>query len=108
MDCQKIKQKHRDEETTMPTTTTRTIFAAVSVALAAALFAAPAQAEKKSLAFVTNAAADFWTIARRGTEKAAAELPNFDVQFIVPSESTAADQKRILDELLAKGVAGVS
>ena len=64
--------------------------------------------EKKTLALVTNASADFWTIARRGTEKAAAELPNYNVEMHVVSEATAAEQRRILDDLLTKGVAGVS
>lgn len=68
---------------------------------------AAAQA-KKTLALVTNASADFWTIARRGTEKAAAELPNYDVQMFVVSEATAAEQRRVLDDLLTRGVAGVS
>jgi len=64
--------------------------------------------QKKTLAFVTNVAADFWTIARRGTEKAAAELPNYNVEFHVPSEATPAEQRRILDDLLTRGVAGIS
>jgi len=34
--------------------------------------------KRHKLAFVTNNASDFWTIARKGTEKAAAELPNAD------------------------------
>jgi len=63
---------------------------------------------KKTLALVTNASADFWTIARRGTEKAAKELPNYNVEFYVVAEATAADQRRILDNLLTKGIAGVS
>ena len=65
-------------------------------------------ADKKTLALVTNASADFWTIARRGTEKAAKELPNYNVEFYVVAEATAAEQRRILDDLLTKGVAGVS
>jgi ribose transport system substrate-binding protein len=64
--------------------------------------------DKKTLAFVTNVAADFWTIARRGTEKAASELPNYNVEFHVPSEATPAEQRRILDDLLTRGVAGIS
>lgn len=63
---------------------------------------------KKTLALVTNASADFWTIARRGTEKAAKELPNYNVEFYVVAEATAAEQRRILDDLLTKGIAGVS
>ena len=37
---------------------------------------------------------DAWVIARRGLEKAAAELPNYDVQMYVPGEMSAAAQKR--------------
>lgn len=80
---------------------------AAALMLSAGAGTASAQ-EKKTLALVTNAAADFWTIARRGTEKAQEELPNYNVEFYVVAESTAAEQRRILDDLLTKGVAGVS
>lgn len=63
---------------------------------------------KKTLAFVVNVPADFWQIARRGTEKAQKELPNYNIEFYIPGEMSAAAQKRILEDLLAKGVAGVS
>jgi ribose transport system substrate-binding protein len=33
---------------------------------------------KHKLAFVTNNASDFWTIARKGTEKAAKEVPGIE------------------------------
>lgn len=62
----------------------------------------------KRFAFVTNNASDFWTIARRGTEKADAELNNVTVEFKIPSDGTAAEQKRIVDDLLAKGVDGIA
>jgi ribose transport system substrate-binding protein len=65
-------------------------------------------ADKKTLAFVVNVPADFWQIARRGTEKAQKELPNYNIEFYIPGEMSAAAQKRILEDLLAKGVAGVS
>src|SRR5205085_2614203 len=60
------------------------------------------------LAFVTNNASDFWTIARRGTEKGDQELDNVDVEFRIPSDGTAAEQKRIVDDLLAKGIDGMA
>ncbi|HEY8205806.1 MAG TPA: sugar-binding protein [Pyrinomonadaceae bacterium] len=60
------------------------------------------------LAFVTNNASDFWTIARKGTEKAAAELPGTDIEFRIDSDGTAAEQTRIVDDLLAKGVNGIA
>ncbi|GGD33723.1 sugar-binding protein [Aureimonas glaciei] len=64
--------------------------------------------EKKTLAFVVNVPADFWTIAKRGTEKAQAELQNYNIEFFIPGEMSAAAQKRILEDLLARGVAGVA
>lgn len=62
----------------------------------------------KRLAFVTNNASDFWTIARKGTEKADEELPDVTVEFKIPGDGTAAEQKRIIDDLLAKGVEGIA
>jgi ribose transport system substrate-binding protein len=63
---------------------------------------------KTRLAFVTNNAADFWTIARRGCQKAEQELADVEVDFRIPADGTAAEQKRILDDLLAKGIAGIA
>jgi ribose transport system substrate-binding protein len=62
----------------------------------------------KRLAFVTNNASDFWTIARKGVEKADAELPDVTAEFKIPSDGTAAEQKRIVDDLLAKGIEGIA
>lgn len=64
--------------------------------------------KKYKVAFVTNNASDFWTIARRGTEKAAAELPNVQVEFRINSDGTAAEQQRVVDDLLSKGVEGIA
>ena len=66
------------------------------------------QSSNKRLAFVTNNAADFWTIARKGCEQADSELPNVDVEFRIPSDGTAAEQRRIVDDLLAKGISGMA
>jgi ribose transport system substrate-binding protein len=78
-------------------------------ALATGWMAAPAGAQqKKTIALVTNAAADFWTIAGRGLEKAQKEHPEYDIQLIVTGDPTAAGQRRELDDLLVRGVAGIS
>jgi len=61
----------------------------------------------RRLAFVTNNAADFWTIARKGTDQADAELAGATVEFRL-GDGTAAEQKRIVDDLLAKGVDGIA
>lgn len=60
------------------------------------------------LAFVTNNSADFWTIARGGVEKADNELADATAEFRITSDGTAAEQKRIIDDLLTKGVDGIA
>ena len=83
------------------------LLAGGSLAFGLAAPAVRAQA-KKSLAFVVNVSADFWTIARRGIEKANREHPDFDMEMIIPGQASAAEQRRILVELLARKVAGVA
>ncbi len=68
----------------------------------------PGGSSSLRVAFVTNNASDFWTIARRGTEKADSELQDVVVEFRIPSDGTAGEQKRIIDDLLAKGVDGIA
>ena len=71
--------------------------------------AAPAPAGKKlKLAFVSNNAATFWTIARTGCDAASKDLGNVDVDFRIPSTGSAAEQQQILDDLVAKGVDGIA
>ncbi len=65
-------------------------------------------AKQTQVAFVTNNAADFWTIARKGCEKAEQETPYLKVEFRITADGTAAEQKRMVDDLLAKGVAGMA
>ncbi len=82
------------------------LFACLLVALL--LFGCSNATKKKRLAFVTNNAANFWTIAKRGCEQADNELDDVDVEFKIPGEGTAAEQKRIIDDLLARGVDGIA
>ncbi|MCI0488843.1 MAG: sugar-binding protein [Blastocatellia bacterium] len=80
-------------------------------ALTGLLFVSCSPAEGPStfkVAFVTNNASDFWTIARKGCEKADTELANVEVEFKIPSDGTAAEQRRIIDDLMAKGVSGIA
>lgn len=64
--------------------------------------------KKLKLAFVSNNAANFWTIARRGCEEAEKQLGNVKVEFRLPSTGSAAEQQQILDDLLAAGVDGIA
>ena len=77
--------------------------------VAVGLLTTPSMAQsKKQLALVTNAAADFWTIAKRGVEKAQKEHPDYSMDVVITGQATAAEQRRELDDLLARGIAGVS
>lgn len=70
----------------------------------AGLLASPAQAqEKQQLAFVVNAASDFWKLAEAGVNAAQSELPEYDLQFRYPAQGTAALQNSLMDDLVAAG-----
>ena len=80
--------------------------AAASIALVG--LAGPSQtADKKTLAFVVNGASDFWKAAEAGVKKAQSELPNYNLVFKYPEQSSAAIQTRMMDDLVAAGVAGI-
>jgi ribose transport system substrate-binding protein len=64
--------------------------------------------KKLKLAFVVNNGANFWTIARKGTEEAEKNLGNVEVIFRIPSTGAAGEQQQILDDLLASGVDGIA
>ena len=65
-------------------------------------------AKTLKLAFVTNNSADFWTIARRGVEKADEELPDAEAESRITADGTAAEQQRVVDDLLTKGVDAIT
>ena len=81
--------------------------AVMGVALSGCGSARPAESGKPVVAFVTNNPYEFWTIARRGTEKAAKEF-DVKVDFQMPPRGTAAEQRSIVEDLLAKGVKGIA
>jgi ribose transport system substrate-binding protein len=59
---------------------------------------------KPTVAFVTNQVASFWNIAEKGANDAAND-PKINVNVVVrmPNQATPEDQKRIVQELLARG-----
>ena len=59
------------------------------------------------VAFVTNNASDFWTIARAGTEKAIKEM-GCEVLFRIPSSGTAQEQQTLVQDLITVGVSGIA
>ena len=58
------------------------------------------------IAFVSNGVASFWTIAQKGVEQAGADL-GVPVAVHMPSGGIT-DQKRILEDLITRGVAGIA
>src|SRR5438034_10946938 len=85
----------------------RMILAGLAAALAISVVADAMAQEKKTLAFVVNGASDFWKIAEAGVKKAQGELPNYTLVFKYPEQSAAAIQQRLMDDLVASGVAGI-
>ncbi|MBX3576744.1 MAG: sugar-binding protein [Rhizobiaceae bacterium] len=75
---------------------------ALAISAVIAVPSAMAQ-DKKQLAFIVNAASDFWKLAEAGVKKAQAELPNYELQFRYPAQGTAALQNALMDDLVAAG-----
>jgi ribose transport system substrate-binding protein len=83
------------------------LLTATAVLALGALSGASQGQGKKTLAFVVNGASDFWKAAEAGVKKAQTELPNYTLSFKYPEQSSAAIQTRIMDDLVAAGVAGI-
>ena len=83
------------------------LIATAATAALVGLAGASQSADKKTLAFVVNGASDFWKAAEAGVKKAQGELPNYTLVFKYPEQSSAAIQTRMMDDLVAAGVAGI-
>lgn len=64
-------------------------------------------AKKFKIAVVTNNSSDWWAIAKKGGDDAAKELGNVEFDFRMLPEGTAAAQKSLVDDLLARGIDGI-
>jgi len=62
--------------------------------------------DRPTVGFVTNGIASFWVIAEKGARDAAAEF-DVDVAVMMPPDG-AAGQKRMAQDLLARGVDGIA
>jgi ribose transport system substrate-binding protein len=69
---------------------------------------ADASGKKLKLAFVSNNAANFWTIARSGCLDAQTALGDVSVDFRIPSTGSAAEQQQILNDLVSAGFDGIA
>jgi ribose transport system substrate-binding protein len=64
--------------------------------------------KRLKLAFVSNNAANFWTIARSGCMDAQDALGDVAVDFRIPSTGSAAEQQQILNDLVSAGYDGIA
>jgi ribose transport system substrate-binding protein len=62
---------------------------------------------KVQVGFVSNNAEEFWSICQKGAERAAEET-GVDLVYRRPSTGQAAEQKEIIDSMLARGVKAIS
>jgi ribose transport system substrate-binding protein len=68
---------------------------------------APPASGKLHFAFVPNNVSAFWTIAKKGLDKAAQDC-GVDVEFRPPSTGAIAEQQSIIEDLLNKGIDGIT
>ena len=85
----------------------RLLMAGAALAIAVSMTMSAAAQDKKTLAFVVNGASDFWKIAEAGVKKAQEELPNYTLELKYPEQAAAAIQQRLMDDLVAAGVAAI-
>jgi ribose transport system substrate-binding protein len=64
--------------------------------------ASPPKPQKavKTVAFITNSTSDFWRVARKGSEKADAELPDVTVAFKTTNTGTIEEQNGLIRQAL--------
>ena len=85
----------------------RILLSGIAALLALSTMSGAIAQDKKTLAFVVNGASDFWKNAEAGVKKAQEELPNYTLVLKYPEQSAAAIQQRLMDDLVAAGVAGI-
>jgi ribose transport system substrate-binding protein len=87
------------------------LYRPLAVVLAAlTLLAVPAcnrGSSQPKVAFISNNAANFWTIAEAGC-KAAAQRENVELLFYMPAPGTAAQQKEKIDTALSQGAKAIA
>src|ERR1044072_10021387 len=74
---------------------------ALIVSLSASCATPPKPAKAvKTVAFITNSTSDFWKVARKGCEKAAAELPDVTVAFKTTNTGSIEEQNGLIRQAL--------
>jgi ribose transport system substrate-binding protein len=68
---------------------------------------AGSQVKRLKIAIVTNNSSDWWAISQKGAQKAISELGDVELDFRMLPEGTAAAQKALVDDLIARKVDGL-
>ena len=66
-----------------------------------------AKQRRVKIAFISNNPYEFWLIAKRGCEDAAATY-NVELEFRMPSKGSADEQKQIIEDLMVNKVEGIA
>lgn len=81
---------------------------AITTAVAAALFAAPAMAQERIALVVKTLGNGFFDAAAKGAEEAAAEIGGIEVIYTGPTSATAEGQIEIVNSLIAQNVDAIA
>lgn len=81
---------------------------AISTAVAATLFAAPAMAQERIALVVKTLGNGFFDAAAKGAEEAAAEIGGVEVIYTGPTSATAEGQIEIVNSLIAQNVDAIA
>lgn len=81
---------------------------AISTAVAAALFTAPAMAQERIALVVKSLGNGFFDAAAKGAEKAADEIGGIEVIYTGPTSATAEGQIDIVNSLIAQNVDAIA
>ncbi len=77
------------------------------IPMAVSIYVRLHQNNKPKIAVITNCAVDFWTIVGLGAKAGKRDF-NAEVEFRMPAFPSAAEQHRIVEDSLAKGVQGIA
>ncbi|MEP7240286.1 MAG: substrate-binding domain-containing protein, partial [Devosia sp.] len=83
------------------------LLAASAVAMVVALSGGAFAQDKPIIGFLVNITADFWKAAEAGMAKAQAELPDYQLVFRYPDQSSVAIQQQIMDDLVTAGAKAI-
>jgi ABC-type sugar transport system substrate-binding protein len=83
------------------------VFVGIMIPITVSLYVRCHHSDKLRIAVLSNCAIDFWTIAGKGTEAAKRDF-DADITFRMPAFASAAEQNRIVEDMVVRGVRGIA